>query len=171
MRSILSLLILLALTSGVSAAPIQGVIDAQTGAFTVCGMTGEIFLGIRASEEFLRRQYPDKIQAMIYPPGDDVEGEINILWLTGLNGCLDVGNVIAPGLQPADFAPFRLVYQRTFTSEIQSIPPTFVGSRSAIPAGQEGLFVVVPEPSTGFLVGAALLAVGQASRWTRRFVL
>jgi hypothetical protein len=155
--------VLLALvTSAASAAPIQGVIDAQTGAVSFSGLTGEIFIAVRAPEQFLLpANFLGAPWGHISPDG--FPGEIGILGLSGIFVDLNFGNVVVPGLATTQLAQIRMAYQAGFTSPIIETPSSFVASAANIPAGQAGLFVIIPEPASltliALMMGALLTAV------------
>src|SRR5690242_4917135 len=88
---------LVATVSTVSAAPIQGILNAGTGNVVVNGFTGEIFIALRgpASSLLPENALPgDQSRTLeLRPPGD----EIAYLSLGGINGSLNFGNVVKPG--------------------------------------------------------------------------
>jgi hypothetical protein len=152
----LAFVALLALAQVAQAAPIQGVVDAATGATRMQGFTGEIFGAIRGPEANL-------LPANALPSGSltldaTLPGEIAYLGLGGINGQVNVGNVVKAGLSVADLSNLKVAYQLSFTSEIVEFTPTFVTSEAAIPQ-TAGLFVVVPEPATMALAGMGLIGL------------
>lgn len=152
MRLILSFLIVLALASAVSAAPVQGVIDSRTGAVSFNGFTGEIFIGIRAPESLLRRN-----RFLLPTPIDLPEfGQLNYINLGGIQGGLYFGDVIVPGLASSQLAAVRMALQADFVSPLIETPPSFVASAANIPTGQGGLFVIIPEPAAAILATSAI---------------
>lgn len=140
--------LLLTLTSSASAAPIQGVIDAQTGFVSFRGLTGEIAFGLELPAKFaVLPPQPGILTYEVYPfPSQDAR--FLYFGLAGINGTFDFGNIVKPYLRQADFATFRALNQKSFVSEIEKFPPSFVSHSSAIPAGQAGLFVIIPEPAS-----------------------
>lgn len=153
----LAFVALLALAQVAQAAPIVGVVDAATGATKIKGFTGEIFGALRGPEANL---LPAGAQANgSYTLDATLPGEIAYLGLGGINGELNVGNVVKTGLSIADLSNLKVAYQLSFTSDIVELTPTFVTSEAAIPGGQAGLFVVVPEPATMALAGMGLIGL------------
>ena len=153
----LALVAVFALAQTAQAAPIQGIIEAATGATTLRGFTGEVFGALRGPEASLT-------PAGALPSGTltldaTLPGEIAYLGLSGINGEINVGNVVKTGL--TDFSAFKVAYQTSFTSDLVELGnPTIVASIAAIPAGQAGLFVVaVPEPATLALAGMAVVGL------------
>jgi hypothetical protein len=49
-----------------------------------------------------------------------------------------------------------MIYQTNFVSDLIEIPPSFVASTASIPAGQAGLFVIIPEPAAAILATSAI---------------
>jgi len=147
------LVILLPAASLVTAAPIQGVIDAQTGSVSFSGLTGEIFIAIRGPQQLLRPQ--NQIDPPWFPE-PPIPGEISLLGLGGIFGSVNFGNVVAPGLTTSQLAQIRMACQPNFVSEVIETPPSFVASAANIPADQGGLFVIIPEPAAAILATSAI---------------
>jgi len=148
---------LLAVAQVAQAAPIQGVIDGGTGATVFNGFTGEVFGALRGAEASLLPA--NALDATGLTKDATLPGEIAYLGLSGIQGAINVGNVVKTGLSIADLGALKLAYQVSFTSDIVELPATFVTSAGAIPAGQAGLFVVVPEPATMALAGMGLIGL------------
>lgn len=158
MRKIaLAFVAVLALVQVAQAAPIQGIVDPSTGATTISGFTGEIFGALRGAETSL---VPASALANgSYTLDATLPGEIAYLGLGGIQGTLNVGNVVKGGLTVADLAALKVAYQVSFTSEVVELPAQFVTSTAQIPAGVAGLFVLVPEPATMALAGMGLIGL------------
>jgi hypothetical protein len=92
-------------------------------------------------------------------PDYDPYEQLTLLNLGGNHGDFFWGNVIKSGLPVAQYQRMQLHYQTGFTSPVIELLPTFVPNLAAIPAGQEGFYLVgIPEPSTLALIASALLA-------------
>lgn len=153
--ALLVLTIPFTISSG-QAAPIQGTLDLTTGAVTISGFTGEIFCAIRGPENLLL-----PANALIngsYTLDATLPGEIAYLGLGGMQGALNVGNVVKAGLPIADLQQLQLAYQVSFTSEIIELP---AGVSSA--PGRSFL-IIFPEPASFSLLVISVGAVTAANR-------
>jgi len=150
---------MMALASAASAAPIQGVIDAQTGFAYARGFTGEVYVGLKLPTAFAVLPPPTGIDPPFPPPFT----EFGYAGLEVLNGTYEFGYVVKPNLRQSDFTTFRLRHQANFVSEVVEFAPSFVSHSSAIPTGQAGLFVIIPEPAPltliALMMGTLLTAV------------
>lgn len=152
---------LAALASKVSAAPIQGILNAETGNVIIQGFTGEIFGALRGSQNLL---LPANAQPNLpYTLDATLPGEIAFLGLGGINGQLNLGNVVKPGLSIAELSSLKIVHQVSFTSEVVELPMIFLLLDSSIPE-QPGFFVIVPEPASCSLLLASAGTLWAANR-------
>jgi len=155
--------------AGVQAAPIQGVLNPGTGAVVVSGFTGEVFFALRGPEELLLPA--NALPSTGLTLDATLPGEIAYLGLSGIQGSVNIGNVVKAGLPIADLLQLKIAYQVGFTSGIVELPARLpLSNDGTIPAGEPGLFLpFLPEPTSSTLLIASAGAVMAASRRRRSY--
>jgi hypothetical protein len=149
---------LFSLTQAALAAPIQAVLNPESGVVTVGGLTGEIYISFRGADENLNRANAFNIPGAT--KDNFVPGEVTYLNLGGFQGDVNMGPIAKVGVPLDVFDDYRFAWQLNFSSEIVEFTP-ILGSPQP---GQAGFWIFVPEPAAFAMAGMGLVGMIAVAR-------
>lgn len=160
-QAVFAIVVLAASASSAAAGPIKGYLY-DDGRVTFTGFTGEIYAALRGPAGIL---IPANSQPNDpYTLDATLPGEIAYLGLSGIQGDLNIGQVVKPSPSIGDLAQLKMAYQVNFTSQMVEVPFTFATSVDPT----KDSFTTIPEPTAGIVAATGTVALMVGKRRRRR---